>query len=78
MIHPLIDDLKNLSDQELEEKSQDLQKKYFAAYRLGKPELLTQLQNVITIYKEERHRRTQLQKQQLDNDLEQLINVDRN
>lgn len=78
MIHPLIDDLRNLSDQELEEKAQDLQKKYFAAYRLGKPDLLTQLQNVITIYKEERFRRTQLQKQQLDNDLEQLINVDRN
>jgi ribosomal protein L29 len=78
MIHPLIDDLRNLSDQELEEKAQDLQKKYFAAYRLGKPDLLTQLQNVITIYKEERFRRTQLQKQQLDSDLEQLINVDRN
>jgi hypothetical protein len=77
MIHPLIDDLRNFSDQELEEKAQDLQKKYFTAYRLGKPELLTQLQNVITIYKEERFRRSQLQKQQLDNDLEQLINVDK-
>jgi hypothetical protein len=77
MLHPLEGDLSQLKDNEVEEKLFELNKKYFAAYRLGKPELLTQLATFVTIYKEEMSRRHQLKmKGQLDGDLDQLINVD--
>jgi hypothetical protein len=77
MFHPLEGDITQLKDAELEEKLFELNKKYFAAYRLGKPELLTQLATFVTIYKDELTRRTHLKsKGQLDGDLDQLINVD--
>jgi hypothetical protein len=77
MIHPLEGDLSQLKDNEVEEKLYELNRKYFTAYRLGKPELLTQLATFVTIYKEELSRRHQLKmKGQMDGDLDQLINVD--
>jgi hypothetical protein len=77
MFHPFEGDIAQLKDSEVEEKLFELNKKYFAAYRLGKPELLTQLATFVTIYKDEMTRRNQLRmKQQLDGDLDQLINVD--
>jgi hypothetical protein len=55
----------------------ELNKKYFAAYRLGNPDLLTQLATFVTIYKDELTRRNSLRMRgQLDGDLDQLINVD--
>jgi hypothetical protein len=77
MIHPFEGDLSQLKDNEVEEKLYELNRKYFTAYRLGKPELLTQLATFVTIYKEELSRRHQLKmKGQMDGDLDQLINVD--
>lgn len=77
MFHPFEGDLTQLKDNEVEEKLFELNKKYFAAYRLGKPELLTQLAIFVNIYKDELNRRNQLRaKQALDGDLDQLINVD--
>ena len=78
MFHPLESDLSQLKDQELEEKVQELTKKYFVAQRLGKPELLTQLSTFVTIYKEEMSRsyRDRLNTG-LDGDLDQLINVNK-
>ena len=77
MLHPFEQDLSLLKDNELEEKVQELTRKYFAAQRLGKPELLTQLATFVTIYKDEMNRRNSLRmKGQLDGDLDQLINVD--
>jgi hypothetical protein len=77
MIHPFEGDLSQLKDNEVEEKLFELNRKYFTAYRLGKPELLTQLATFVTIYKEELSRRHQLKmKGQMDGDLDQLINVD--
>jgi hypothetical protein len=77
MLHPLEGDLSQLKDNEVEEKLYELNRKYFTAYRLGKPELLTQLAIFVTIYKEEMSRRYQLKmKGQMDGDLDQLINVD--
>ena len=77
MIHPFEGDLSQLKDNEVEEKLFELNRKYFTAYRLGKPELLTQLATFVTIYKEELSRRNQLKmKGQMDGDLDQLINVD--
>ena len=76
MFHPLGEELANLNEQELEEKIKDLSKKYFAAQRLGKNEILTQLQTFITIYKEELKLRYLQRKSQDDDDLNNLINVD--
>jgi len=77
MFHPLEGDLSELKDAEVEQRLLELNKKYFAAYRLGKPELLTQLATFVTIYKEElRKRQLAKMKDNLDGDLDQLINVD--
>lgn len=77
MFHPFEGDLSQLKDNEVEEKLYELNKKYYAAYRLGNQDLLTQVATFVSIYKEELNRRNQLKlKQQLDGDLGQLINVD--
>ncbi len=77
MFHPLEQDLSRFKDSEIEERIIDLNKKYFAAARLGKPELLTQIYTFMKIYKEELgNRYAEKLKGQLDNDLDQLINVD--
>jgi hypothetical protein len=77
MFDPLGNDLSHLKDNEVEEKILELSKKYFTAQRLGKPELLTQLANFVTIYKAELSMRNrEKMKSQLDGDLDQLINVD--
>jgi hypothetical protein len=76
MFHPLETDLSILKDQELEDKILELNKKYFAAYRLGKPELLTQITTFITIYKDEMSKRTMKRLNgNTDDDLDHLINV---
>lgn len=78
MLHPLGADLSQLKDQELEEKVQELTKKYYAAQRLGKPELLTQISTFVTIYKDEMSRRYRDRLNTgLDGDLDQLINVNK-
>lgn len=77
MFHPFEGDIKELSDNEVESRLIDLNKKYFAAARLGKPELLTQISTFVTIYREELSKRYALKlKSQYDGDLDQLINVD--
>ena len=75
MFNPLVDNLSELKDQEIEEKILELSKKYFQAQRLGKIEMLTQIETFIIMYKDERQRRLQARKSDLDNDLDQLINV---
>jgi len=77
MFHPFEGDLSQLKDNEVEEKLFELNRKYFAAARLGKPDLLTQLATFVTIYKDELSRRYMLRsKQNLDGGMDQLINVD--
>lgn len=76
MIHPFEGDLSSLKDSEIESKLNELNKKYYAAARLGNPSLLTQLQTFIIIYKEELQKRYLATKVQQENDLDQLINVD--
>jgi hypothetical protein len=77
MYHPFEQDLSLLKDSEIELKLQELTKKYHAAYRLGKPELLTQVSTFITIYKDELSKRyREKMRASLDGDLDQLINVD--
>lgn len=76
MFHPLIDDLSELKDQDVENKLIELNKKYYAAARLGSTDLLTQLSTAITIYREELSKRYARKLKQADDDLGQLINVD--
>ena len=76
MFHPLIGNLSDLKDQEVETKLLELNKKYYAAARLGSIDLLTQLSTVITIYREELAKRHAQKLKQADGDLGQLINVD--
>jgi hypothetical protein len=81
MLHPLASDLSLLKDNEVEQKLQELTKKYFQAQRLGNYELLTQLSLFVTMYKEEmamRYRRSASNANNMpgNRDLDQLINVD--
>ncbi len=76
MFHPLIGDLSEFKDQEIENKLLELNKKYYAAARLGNQDLLTQLLTCITIYREELAKRHTQKLKDADNDLGQLINVD--
>lgn len=75
--HPFEGDLSQLKDNEVEDRLQNLTKKYFIAARIGNQELLTQLSTFVTIYKSELSTRykNKLQGTQ-DRDLDQLINVD--
>ncbi len=78
MLHPFAEDLSALKENELEEKVQELTKKYYQASRLGKPELLTQIATFVTIYKDELSKRYRERTQaELDGDLDQLINVNK-
>jgi len=77
MFHPLEGDLSELKDNEVEDRLQDLTKKYFLAQRMGNPQLLTQISTFVTIYRQELSKRYRLKMQsQNDRDLDQLINVD--
>lgn len=77
MFHPFEGNLSDLKDSEVEERLYELNRKYFAAARLGKPEMLTQLAVFVTIYKDELNQRLLMKSRGQDNnDLDQLINVD--
>lgn len=77
MFHPFEGDLSQLKDNEVEDRLQDLTKKYFTAQRIGNYELLTQLSTFVTIYREELSKRYRAKlKSNQDRDLDQLINVE--
>ena len=76
MIHPLIDDLSDLSDTELQEKIADLSKKYWLN---NNPSVQSQILLVLEQHKEEQRVRIQQSQQQNqdsdENDLDNLINI---
>lgn len=76
MFHPLSGDLTEFKDQDIENKLLELNKKYYAAARLGSQDLLTQILTFITIYKVELNKRHTQRLKQADGNLGQLINVD--
>lgn len=76
MFHPFEGDLTHLKDQEIENKLVELNKKYYAAARMGSRDLLTQLSTFITIYRDELSRRHSVKLKNGNDDLDQLINVD--
>jgi hypothetical protein len=76
MFHPFEGDLSELKDNEVEDRLQDLTKKYFVAQRMGNSQMLTQISTFVTIYRQELSKRYRLKMQsQNDRDLDQLINV---
>ena len=78
MFHPLEGDLSQLKDNEVEDKLNELNRKYFLAARLGNREVLTQIATFVTIYKQELSRRyLEKTNPELDGDLDQLINVNK-
>jgi hypothetical protein len=79
MIHPYVDNLDNLSINELEDKVIELQRKYFLT---NNPSVQSQISVIIDIYKEQiqtRHRidaqRQRDNQQDGDNSLDNLIKV---
>lgn len=51
--HPLLDSLANLTDQQLEQKLNELVRKYVAAQSIGNAGLQQQLSGVIEVYRNE-------------------------
>lgn len=76
MFHPFSGNVEELTDQELQDKLEDVTRKWYAAHRFGNPAMLTQLETFVTIYRDETTRRSLILKAQQENDLDQLINVD--
>jgi len=77
MMHPLMDSMSQLKDSEVENKIQDLSRKYFQAG--NNPALQQQVVMVLEAYKEvlanRRAKYWQEQNQKRDTDLDNLINV---
>jgi hypothetical protein len=78
MHNPLVTDLSQYNINELEDRVQDLQRKYF---QTSNPGLQSQVANMIDIYREELQTRRaieaqrQREQQDDDNSLDNLINV---
>lgn len=75
-MHPLVTDLNNLKDAELENKVNELTRKYFQTYNPG---LQAQIAAVLESYKEELSNRRQLEYDKMmnnrDKGLDKLINI---
>lgn len=75
-MHPLVDDLHNLKDSELESKINDLTRKYFMAMN---PDVQFQIASVLESYKEEQAIRQKAAYDKMMNQqgkgLDKLINV---
>ena len=76
-MHPLVGDLSGLKDSEIENKIQELTKKYFMSHNI---DLRMQVAAVLEMYQEELSvRRAKLWKTQMENNsnkgLDKLINV---
>jgi hypothetical protein len=80
MFNPLVDDLSNLKDQDVDDKIRELSKKYLTASRLPDQSLARQVREMLTIYKQELLKRQNKQfsdaQKKRDQDLDTLINVE--
>lgn len=73
-MHPLIDDLKEFTDSQLQEKVVTLKRRYFSTMN---PEVQSQITLLIDTYQWEIEKRDREKRksQKPDNDLDNLINV---
>lgn len=77
MFNPLVDDLADLNDAELDDKIRELSRKYMIATN---PEVANQIATILNMYKEESIVRTAKAQQKMqedgNNSLDNLINID--
>jgi hypothetical protein len=75
-MHPLVDNLENIKDGEIENKINDLTRKYFMTRNPG---VQAQIASVLNTYKEEMGRRRAAEYERLmnnrDKGLDKLINI---
>lgn len=76
-MHPLVDNLEHLKDQDIHAKISDLTKKYFMTYN---PDVQSQIANVLEEYKNElAARNAKVWQKQMENNsgkgLDKLINI---
>jgi hypothetical protein len=80
MYHPLVNDPRKIKDQELEDKIQELSRKYHYAAKMGQGGLCSQILTTLDMYKSELQRRQMESIKNLvskqNKDLDDLINVD--
>jgi len=76
MFNPFVDNLSDLSDQDLDTSIRELSKKYLQAQRLGNNHVLTQLQTFITMYRDEQKYRYIKNKGSDNSDMNSLINIE--
>ena len=74
MFNPLADNFEDLTDSQIQEKVQDLTKRY---YQTRNPGLQSQIAVMLDMFRQEQTTRMYRQKQQDDNDpdLDNLINI---
>jgi len=74
MFNPLADNFEDLTDSQIQEKVQDLTKRY---YQTRNPGLQNQIAVMLDMFRQEQTTRMYRQKQQDDNDpdLDNLINI---
>jgi len=76
MFNPLVDDLSQLSDSDVEQKIIELGRKYWQARN---PQLQAQISAILEMYKQEAITRRAIEKNRQDengnNDLDNLINI---
>jgi hypothetical protein len=78
MYHPLVEDTKNIKDNDLENRISDLNKKYYIAARSGQGGLCGQILTILDMLKEEQQSRYKKNLESLtkkNQDLDDLINV---
>lgn len=79
MYNPLLPDLTNLKNEDIDNKITELMQKYFMAARFGQGGVCQQISVILETYKAEQKRRHAAATQKLasqNKDLDQFINVD--
>ena len=65
-MHPLLGNLQNLSDDELQKKISDLNTRFMQAYRSGTTHIIPQIQMIIEDYRAELSRRNALKLKEME------------
>lgn len=73
MEHPLIGNLSNLKEEELQEKISELNNKLVQAYRMGNTQLIGQVQMALESYKN--HAQSRRQQQQTNSGHDDKIDI---
>ena len=73
-MHPLLSDLKGLTDDELQSKMSDLNKRFMQAYRFGPAQAVPQLQMLIEDYRAEVERRNAEKMKELQEKFDKTMN----